>query len=153
MALCAEASVGRVEVEAPPHHAQARVLVAGHDQLLRIQVVSAIRGDGHRVHEVESGLEILEHLGPRPPGVDRIRVLILDISQNPWVGVALLKAVFCEDWAMPVIVVSNESRRVLAAVEALGVNTVIRKPFKVEVLREKVAAILDTDRSRRGAGA
>ena len=134
-------------------HERAHVLVAGQNQLLCTQLTSGLRADGHQVSEVQSGLQILEHLGPRPPGISRIRVLVLDISQNPWVGIALLKAVFCEDWAMPVILITSESSRVLAAVEELGVSAVLKKPFKVGALRKIVAELLAQDRTRGGGQA
>jgi DNA-binding NtrC family response regulator len=119
----------------------AQVIVASGDQLTRSHLASALRGDGHRVCAIPSGLQVLQRLG-RQRGDDGVDALLLDITAAPWVGVALLRTALMEDWTLPVLVVSSGSPSVRAALEELGVRVVFERPLELEAIRRAVGSAL-----------
>lgn len=117
------------------------LLIASQDHLFRSRLSAAFRTDGYRVCESEAGLRILYSLRRPCKEGYRANAIILDISNNPWVGVSILKAVFCEDWTMPIILITSSDVNVHSLVLNQRIHANIKKPIDIMELRAIVARL------------
>lgn len=117
-----------------------RALVVCEDRVARERLVALLGAESYQTRCVERGLDLLGLLGPRSA---RPQLLVLDISSNPSVGVALLRAVMCEDWSVPVILISDGDPAVERQVRRMGVDTILDRRFDAPCLRRALAALPD----------
>jgi DNA-binding response OmpR family regulator len=115
--------------------AASRILVAVPDEILCQQLVEVLVREGHLVDRAAGGcLQVLARLTCRRSG--RPDLLILDISRDRWVGLSLLYAVFCEDWELPVILVTDRSHRLHDEAVCARVRAIWSRPLdEGEILR------------------
>lgn len=112
-----------------------RILVAVPDEILCQQLVEVLVREGHLVDREAGGcLPVLARLTPRRSG--RPDLLILDISRDRWVGLSLLRAVFGEDWELPVILVTDRGHWLHHESVCARVRAVWSRPLDAgEILR------------------
>jgi DNA-binding response OmpR family regulator len=71
-----------------------------------------------------------------------VDLIVLDISRNPWVGLALLEAIRGQDWALPVILVTGKTSDTMRAeARRLGVQEMFDEPVDPEALTAAVLSI------------
>lgn len=118
----------------------ARVLVVEDDHDIRLLVKTVLVNDGHAVVTAEDGREALDHY--RPGDFD---LLCIDLDMPRLNGVGLTRAVRSDhrdDIPILMLTGSATSADIEAAHEA-GIDAMLRKPFRLEALREQVDVLLD----------
>jgi DNA-binding NtrC family response regulator len=118
------------------------VLIASEDRQMKSCVAKALEKEGYEVREARCGVDILKRLGERPQRMssgDPVEILLLDISDNPWAGLALFKSIQRLDWALPVILLheSNDLSFVYE-MKKLGAQAVLKKPIQWELLLKEI---------------
>jgi DNA-binding response OmpR family regulator len=123
----------------------AHVLVASDTDALRSQIADRLEQHGYEVSRARCGLEVLGHMGspaPKPTAQEPVDLIVLDISNNPWVGLAILEAIRRQDWALPVILVTGKANDTIRAeARRLGVQEMFDRPVDPETLTAAVLSI------------
>jgi CheY-like chemotaxis protein len=129
------------------------VLVVEDNQVIRMVLTRALRGQGHMVATAEDGRQALDLLRAAPPAV-RVDVILLDIVMPEMDGFATLAALQQDPAlrAIPVIMISSvdEMDAVSRCIE-LGAADYIPKPLNAALLRAleaRIAALLAAARLR-----
>jgi len=130
---------------ADSHSAEARIIVAEDDFEMRRLVADCLRKEGHEVHEVADGAELLLRIEDSfflrsvPVPVD---LFVTDIRMPVYTGLELVRGMREVGLTMPVIIMAafgtTETRE---QAEALGA-ALLDKPFKLEDLRTLVRRLL-----------
>ena len=97
------------------------------------------------VDNVSDGPTALGKLREKPYGL-----VISDWNMQPMTGQALLKVVRADPIlkGIPIIVVTAQSQRAtITAAKDAGASSYIVKPFSGEVLKQKIAAVLSSDKT------
>jgi DNA-binding NtrC family response regulator len=127
----------------PPR--RSRILLAEDDREMRSLVAWELRKDGHEVVEAENGIELLHHLEPAfvsEPGAELRRefdLVISDLRMPCFSAFAVLEPFRKHDPETPVILITAfGDEPTHAEARALGIATVIDKPFDLDDLRVEV---------------
>ncbi len=123
----------------------AHVLVASDSDSVRSQIGDQLERNGYEVSQTKCGLEVLDLIGApgwRPRLREPADLIVLDISDSPWVGLAILEAIRKQDWALPVVLVTGKvSGMIRAEARRLGVVEMFDKPVDPETLTAAVLSI------------
>lgn len=118
------------------------VIVAEDDAELRGLVGRAVRRLGHLAFEVPDG-ERLQHLVDALDRDSRPDLIISDVRMPRRDGLRVLAHLRTRDWYTPVILLTAfASPEVEDAARALGAAAVLSKPFSMEELSQRIAAIV-----------
>jgi len=151
----------RAPVRSPEAFHQAPVLLAEDDRELRRILVMTLEGDGHRVLESASGLELLdrieqlvERVSTHPP----FSLVVSDVHMPGLGGLDVLTMLRCAGWSTPVILLSSfPDDATRASARELGATCLLEKPIDLDVLRATVRDVLAQawggGRPRRGPAA
>jgi CheY-like chemotaxis protein len=119
----------------------ARILVVDDEAPIRYLIVMALRNAKHAVMEADNGQEALDTLGR-----EMFDLVISDIQMPKLDGVGLVQAIRCKYPSLPLVIMSGGDRNSLAdrfsAVQKLGVQMVLSKPFTGKQLLAAVDAVL-----------
>lgn len=120
---------------------QPPILVAEDDTEMRRLVAGALRRRGHDVEEVASGASLLDRLRQAPSP----RCLVTDLRM-PWMdGLDALSSAGPHRWVPTLLITAFPAPDVFVRALDAGVE-VLAKPFDLEALCERVAAMLqETD--------
>jgi len=124
----------------------ARAVVASHDPGVLTLAESVVSGLGYRVTTTTVGLGVVEHLGPGPlraVGPDRIGLLVLDGSAQPWVALSLVEGLRSAQRQLPVVVIMNRDCELDARAERLGAVAILRLPVASEALERCVRTLVN----------
>ena len=109
------------------------ILLAEDERSVAFSISFALKADGHKIEIVSDGEEALSELTRKPGAFD---VLITDHSMPRMNGVELVKRLHETAFRGKIVVLSAHlSAENRAAYFALGVDTMIPKPFDVYQLR------------------
>jgi DNA-binding response OmpR family regulator len=115
------------------------ILLAEDERSVAFSISFALKADGHKIEIVSDGEEALSELTRKPGAFD---LLITDHSMPRMNGVELVKRLRETEFRGRVIVLSAHlSAENRAAYAALGVDTMIPKPFDVHQLRAAIRQI------------
>lgn len=115
-----------------------RILTVDDNATIRAIITKVVSGMGFEVDEAVDGMEGLEKLK-----ATKYDVVILDISMPRLSGPGMLAKMREMGNKTPVLVVSTESKTsVLTELIKSGIADFILKPFKLEMLREKILKAL-----------
>jgi DNA-binding response OmpR family regulator len=115
------------------------ILLAEDERSVAFSISFALKADGHRIEIVSDGEEALSELTRKPAAFD---VLITDHSMPRMDGVELVKRLRDTAFRGKIVVLSAHlSAENRAAYLALGVDTMIPKPFDVYELRAVIRQI------------
>lgn len=118
------------------------VIVADDDAELRGLVGRTVRRLGHLVLEVTDG-ERLQHLVDAFDRDQRPALIISDVRMPRRDGLRVLAQLRTRDWYTPFILLTAfASPEVEDAARALGAAAVLSKPFSMDDLSQRVAAIV-----------
>lgn len=98
-------------------------------------IAEVARSQGYRVVRTRNGLPLLEHLKKQPGGDDPDDVIIIDLSQEAWIGLCLIKVLVHELCTSRVVVVTDGNRQMEPRLRALGVRFVVADPQDGPALR------------------
>jgi DNA-binding NtrC family response regulator len=117
-----------------------RIIVAdGHDNFRHV-LVELMKDDGHEVHAVEHGGELVQAAKASPPDLILTHARFVDMS-----ALEALEFLCDGNVRVPVILMSGDVARVpMKDAQRLGVVQMLEKPFSVEQLREAVRAVIAT---------
>jgi CheY-like chemotaxis protein len=143
------APVGKGRRLARPPRGRARVLVVDDDLACRILAALVLEKDGHQPTAVASVIRALERLDSE--GAD---LVLTDLMMPGRDGIDLLESLAARSFAAPVIAMtgSGDDGLVRRALE-LGAQTVLHKPFELELLRAAVRTALGYGNTRGGYAA
>jgi DNA-binding response OmpR family regulator len=115
------------------------VLLAEDERSVAFSISFALKADGHKIEIVNDGEEALSELTRKPGAFD---LLITDHSMPRMNGVELVKRLRNIAFSGKIVVLSAHlSAENRAAYLALGVDTMIPKPFDVHLLRAAIREI------------
>ena len=115
------------------------ILLAEDERSVAFSISFALKADGHRIEIVSDGDEALSELTRKPGAFD---LLITDHSMPRMNGVELVKRLRETAFRGRIVVLSAYlSAENRAAYAALGVDTMIPKPFDVHQLRAAISGI------------
>jgi len=115
------------------------ILLAEDERPVAFSISFALKGDGHKIEIVSDGEEALSELKRKPDAFD---VLITDHSMPRMNGIELVKRLRESGFRGRIAVLSAHlSEETRAAYLALGVDTMIPKPFDVHELRAIINGI------------
>lgn len=117
-----------------------KILICDDDVNMTKMVQFLLRKDGHEVTAISDGTDIVEVMKNDPPGI-----LLLDLALPNKDGYQILQEIKADEAlvTIPVIVMSGyEKPEYVDGALQLGAADYIVKPFKVDVLREKLTRIL-----------
>ena len=121
-----------------PYH-PLNILLAEDERSVAFSISFALKADGHKIEIVSDGEEALSELTRKPGAFD---VLITDHSMPRMNGVELVKRLRETAFRGKIVVLSAHfSAENRAAYLALGVDTMIPKPFDVYQLRAVIRQI------------
>jgi len=116
------------------------ILIADDDETLRDLIERTLRTDGHQVDVVGDGGEALERFQPGAMP----DVLIADIDMPVIDGITLAKQAFEKQPQLRILMISGMTERLdAAAAIAAPFLATLQKPFTLEDLRAKLAALMD----------
>ena len=122
----------------------ARILVAEDDQEMRRLLTDSLRQDGHEVHEVGDGVELLVRLEhsfflDRLPPID---LFVSDIRMPGYTGLHVVRSLRGAGIGVPgVLITAFGSAETRDQAAALGAE-LLEKPFKMAALRAMVRCLL-----------
>lgn len=115
------------------------ILLAEDERSVAFSISFALKADGHKIEIVSDGEEALSELTRKPGSFD---LLITDHSMPRMNGVELVKRLRDTAFGGKIVVLSAHlSAENRAAYLALGVDTMIPKPFDVHLLRATIREI------------
>ncbi len=122
----------------------ANILVVDDEMIVRRVIGDALAGAGYHVEtaaDPTTALQILQHR--------QIDLILLDLQLGDSNGIDLLKQIRQRDEFVPVIILTAHGS-LPSAIEAVrqAVADYLLKPVRMEVLRQRVAEVLATHRSR-----
>lgn len=127
---------------APCEERPIRVLVAESDPRTRIQLVSALRDDGHEVVEITSGEQLWDLLARESLAkclFDHRNVLVCDLRLPGCCGLDILVGLKMASWPVPVILTStHRDQDRYATARWLGAAAIFDNPFDIDDLRTLV---------------
>ena len=116
----------------------ARVLVAEDEDDIRDLVEFVIGGAGHQVETASDGLDALRLY--RPGAFD---LLCIDLDMPRINGVGLTQAIRSHNDTVPILMVTGSATSAdIAAAHESGIDALLKKPFSIQELRERVDMLL-----------
>ena len=123
-----------------------RMLIADDNEALRESLCSAFRPMGFTVYLAPGGTTAVTVAMKRP-----IDIAILDINMPDLNGIeAMRRIIKIRNLVNGIFITSDVTMAVRRRVVATGVRTIVRKPIRIEKLRDAVMDILDRRKIVRG---
>ena len=111
------------------------VLLADTSTTMRIRVLKAVEGYGHRVEEMSNGREVLEICENSPPNC-----LVLDVVLPGLDGIKVLRRIQKQSLGVPTVVLTDvRMRDIEEKCRALGASHFLRKSTPIP----KIAQVVD----------
>lgn len=127
----------RRAIAAAAPEAGASVLLVDDEALARMGIAAALREIGYTVHEARDGEEALEQMAALGP----LDLMITDYAMPGMSGTELIEAVRQSRPDLKVIMITGNAAFSFDET-ACGVSAILRKPFRVEELAERMRAVL-----------
>jgi CheY-like chemotaxis protein len=119
------------------------VLLAEDDFEMRRLLAEALDGDGYRVIEVGSGLQMFDRLRHARGDAEKPDLIVSDIRMPGLTGLEVLNIIREWGWQVPVILITAfGDRETRDEAFEKGVTAFLNKPFEVDDLRTAVTYFL-----------
>ncbi len=123
---------------APP-----QVFVADDDREMRNLIGASLRRDGYDVHLVDSGGELLTELDATREAGGTPELVITDVRMPGLDGLEVLRRIRETMPSVPVILITAfGDARTHERARSLGATFVLDKPFRLDVLRERIGVLI-----------
>ena len=119
-----------------------KIVLIAEDEFSVAEILAAVLGDaGYRVETAINGRQALERLKEIRPNV-----ILVDYMMPVMDGAALLQAVRADEMLsdIPVVIMSSLPESAIAE-ECRGYDAFLRKPFKLAIVTDMVAQIVQRD--------
>lgn len=115
-----------------------KILVVEDNDLVRMQIVHILNGDGYTVFEAQDGESALPHIDENPD------LAIVDVRMEPMGGFEFIRTIRRHEIDTPVILVTGDNDPdLLADASDLHVEAVLMKPVHKDRFLQTVSRTLD----------
>ena len=121
----------------------ARILLAEDNPDLRELLVTALESDGHRVHQVTRGDDLLHHLIVLRDRNGLPDLVISDVDMPGMLGLEALELAGIDGESLPLVLMTgSDISKITARAARLCVQCILRKPLDLDAFRGAVLALL-----------
>jgi len=142
-------SAGRREGRSSGPAFAPRVVVASDNPDVLAVAEHVLSALGCRVTTTKAGLGVVEHLADGPPrglGPGRVRLLVLDGVDEPWVALSLVEGLRSARRRIPVLLILDGDPEYSTRANQLRIDGVVRPPVTHDALERAAARILFSGR-------